>query len=65
MTKKIDRYNYYISDIKLESQFLSELIIYDIHEIIIIDKMDSKYEINKHKNYLFLLNETLKKIIKK
>ena len=61
LTKQIKRYNYYILDIKLESNFLSELIIYDIQEVIIINKMDSKYEINKNKNYIFLLNETLKK----
>ena len=65
VTKKLSRYNYYILDVKLESQFISELIIYDIQEVIIINKIESKYEIKKNKNYLFLLNETLKNNYKK
>ena len=61
LTKQFEIYNYYILDIKFESQMLSELIIYEIHEVIIINKMESKYVLNKGKNYIFLLNETLKK----
>ena len=60
LIKSYDRYNYFNLDIKVESQFVSELIIYDIQEVIIINKIDSIYEINKSKNYMFLVDETLK-----
>jgi len=59
LTKNIDRYNYFNLDIKVESEFELELIVYDFHEVIIINKMDSIYEINKTKNYMFLLDENL------
>ena len=62
MKKKYDGYVYFNLDIKVESKFISELLIYDIQEIIIINKINSIYEINKTKNYIFLINETLKNI---
>ena len=61
LTKNMDRYKYFNLDLKIESQFVSELIIYDIQEVIIINKAYSIYEINKNKNYIFLLDEILKK----
>ena len=60
LIKNIDRYKYFNLDIKLDSEFISELIIYDIQEVIIINKINSIYKINKTKNYLFMINETIK-----
>ena len=60
LTKNLDRYKFFNLDIKLESEFVSELIIYDFQEVIIINEMDSMYEMDKTKNYMFIINETMK-----
>ena len=58
---KNSQFNFLNLDINVESQFLSELIIYDINEIVIINKINSFYEIKKEKNYMLLLDENLQK----
>ena len=60
LIKNFSRYNYFNLDLKPESQFVSELIIYDFQEVIIVNKIDSIYELNKTKNYIFTIDETLK-----
>ena len=60
LIKSNDEFKYFNLDINVESQFLSELIIYEIQEIIVINKIDSIYKINKTKNYIFLLDETVR-----
>ena len=61
LTKHLERYKYFNIDIKLESQIISKLIIYDFQEVIIIDKIDYTYKINKTTNYMFVIDETMKK----
>ena len=51
--------NYFNLDINVYSEFASELIIYNIEEVIIINKMNSVYEIDKTRNYLLLLDKTV------
>ena len=58
---KNSQFNFLNLDINVESEFLSELIIYDISETIIINKINSLYEIKKDKHYLFFLDENLQK----
>ena len=61
LLKSNDDYKYFSLDIKVNPEKISNLVIFDIHEVIIINKIDSIYEIKKGKNYLFLLDEKLKK----
>ena len=61
LLKSNSDYKYFSLNIKVESEMISGLIIYDIHKVIIINKIDSIYEIKKSKNYLFLWNEALQK----
>jgi len=58
---KINEFNYLNLDINLYSLLVSELIIYEIEEVVIINKINSIYEINKNKNYIFLLDEIIQK----
>ena len=53
----IIKFNYLNLDINLYSQFPTKLMIYEIEEVIIINKINSIYEINKNKNYIFFLDE--------
>jgi hypothetical protein len=57
--KKNNQFDYFKLDIN-NSGIISEFMIYEIQEVIIINKMNSKYEIKKKENYLFLINETTK-----
>ena len=61
LLKRDNDYKYFSLNIKVESEKISELKIFDINEVIIIDKIDSIHEIKKGKNYMILFNETLKK----
>ena len=58
---KNDQFSYFNLDINVESGFVSELIIHDINEVVIINKIDSVYEIKKTKIYMFTLDENLQK----
>ena len=59
--KKNNQFDYFKLDININSGIISEFMIYEIQEVIIINKMNSIYEIKKKENYLFLINETIKK----
>ena len=63
LVKNNDDFNYLNLEINFESEFISELIIYDIQEFIIINTIDSTYELNKDNNYMFIIEDSLKKII--
>jgi hypothetical protein len=56
---KDNQFNYFNLDINVNSEFTSDLVIYDIQEVIIINKMNSIYEINKAKNYMFLIDKII------
>ena len=55
----INKSKYLNLDINLHSPIPTKLIIYEIEEVIIINKINSMFEINKNKNYIFLLDEII------
>ena len=58
---KNEQLDYLSLNINVNSGSASELIIYDINEVIIINKINSIYEINGTKNFMILLDETIQK----
>jgi len=58
---KNNRFKYFKLDINVNSGLTSEFIIYDIKEVIIINKINSIYNINKTKNYILFLDEITQK----
>ena len=59
--KKDEQFNYLNLDININSGLISELIIYEINKVIIINKLNFVYEIKKMQNIIFLFDEIFKK----
>ena len=57
--EKNDEFIYFNLEINLNSELVKELKISEIDEVIIINKINYSYEINKIKNYMFLLDKTI------
>ena len=57
---KNEQFNYLNLNINIESALISELIISEINEMIIINKINSIYEIEKTKNLILLFDKSLK-----
>ena len=58
---KNNQFDFFNLDINVYSGIVSQLIIYDIKEVIIINKMNSIFEINRTINYMFLFDEIFQK----
>ena len=58
---KYYHYNFYNLKINTNIEFVSELKIFELNEIIIIYEINKEFTINKGRNYLFLFDKNIQK----
>ena len=61
ISEKDNQFNYCNLNVYIDLGYTSNFKIYEINDVITINKLNFKYKINKWKNYVFLLDEILVK----